>query len=309
MPRQKLITVLGPTASGKTELGILLAKKFHTSVISGDAFQVYKHMNIGTAKVTKDESGGVPHYLVDILEPGEAYSAADFQKRAAQIIRKENDAGRIPILVGGTGLYIQGLLEGYTFLPKGNASDTWNRIYRQEGMEGLIRAWHTFSDPRGMPADPQRMIRRLSLLEAGAGKAVPKKKERLVYDGPVIGISMTRDKLYDKINKRVHQMIDAGLEDEVRKLLQFGLPETAGSLKGIGYREMIPVIKQEQSLEEAERLIARNTRRFAKRQLTWYRRMPYIHWIERGDLPNGSWLRETEAYVTRYFRGEENHGR
>ncbi|MDY6084732.1 MAG: tRNA (adenosine(37)-N6)-dimethylallyltransferase MiaA [Dialister sp.] len=309
MPRQKLITVLGPTASGKTELGIFLARKFHTSVISGDAFQVYKHMNIGTAKVTRDESGGVPHYLVDILEPDEAYSAADFQKRAARIIQKENEAGRIPILVGGTGLYIQSLLEGYSFLPKGRAPDTWDRIYRMEGMEGLIRVWRSFGDDRDMPPDPQRMMRRLSVLEAGAGDAVPKKEDHLIYDGPVIGISMNRDELYDRINKRVHQMIDAGLEGEVRKLLQSGLPETAGSLKGIGYREMIPVIQCKRSLEEAERLIARNTRRFAKRQMTWYRRMPYIHWIERGSMRSDSWLRETESYVIRYFRGEENHGR
>lgn len=309
MPKQKLITILGPTASGKTELGIFLAKRFQTSVISGDAFQVYKHMDIGTAKVTAEESDGVIHHLVDIFEPDTPYSAADFQKRADTIIRRINRTDRIPILVGGTGLYIQSLLEGYTFLPKGNTSGKWEALYRTKGMDGLVKAWSSFKDTREMPPDPQRMMRRLVILDAGGGSFEPKKAEHLVYDGPVIGISMNRDELYDRINKRVHQMICQGLEQEVRGLLQSGLSETAPALKAIGYREMIPVIKKERSLEEAERLIARNTRRFAKRQLTWYRRMPYIHWIERGSKPNDVWLRETESYVVRYFRGEENHGR
>lgn len=307
MKKEKLITILGPTASGKTALGIYLAKKLGSSIISGDAFQVYKHMDIGTAKVTKEEADGVPHYLVDCLEPTEFYSAADFQEQAKRIIHEENEAGRVPIVVGGTGLYIQSLLEGYTFLPKVEGRCKWYTLFQKEGKDALMAALREKGET-DIPVDPQRMVRKLELLDAGVEENQPKKSQSLVYDGPVLGIAMDRAVLYDKINKRVHQMIEAGLLEEVRSLLEAGVPETSQALKGIGYKEMIPVLKGEYSLEEGEALIQKNTRHFAKRQLTWYRRMPYIHWVEKSPSEEDIWYREIEAYVISILE-EKNDGR
>ncbi|HBK28130.1 MAG TPA: tRNA (adenosine(37)-N6)-dimethylallyltransferase MiaA [Dialister sp.] len=307
MKKEKLITILGPTASGKTALGIYLAKKLGSSIISGDAFQVYKHMDIGTAKVTKEEADGVPHYLVDCLEPTEFYSAADFQEQAKRIIHEENEAGRVPIVVGGTGLYIQSLLEGYTFLPKVEGRSKWYTLFQKEGKDALMAALREKGET-DIPVDPQRMVRKLELLDAGVEENQPKKSQSLVYDGPVLGIAMDRAVLYDKINKRVHQMIEAGLLEEVRSLLEAGVPETSQALKGIGYKEMIPVLKGEYSLEEGEALIQKNTRHFAKRQLTWYRRMPYIHWVEKSPSEEDIWYREIEAYVISILE-EKNDGR
>ena len=308
MTKDKLITILGPTASGKTDLSIYLARELGSSVISGDAFQIYRHMDIGTAKVTKEEARGVPHYLVDELEPWQPYSAADFQERARKIIHRENEAGRIPIVCGGTGLYIQGLLEGYSFLPKGKGRSHWETVLEEKGRDALASALEERGE-KEIPPDPQRMVRKLELLEAGEGDEKPKKADSLMYDGPVLGITMDRAVLYDRINKRVHLMIEAGLLDEVRKLLASGLSESAQSLKGIGYKELIPVVKGERTLEEGEALIRKNTRHFAKRQLTWYRRMPYIHWVERSPSEEDIWYREIKAYVISYFRGENKDGR
>ncbi|WP_296953485.1 tRNA (adenosine(37)-N6)-dimethylallyltransferase MiaA [uncultured Dialister sp.] len=308
MKKDKLITILGPTASGKTELAVYLASELGSSVISGDAFQIYKHMDIGTAKVTKEEARGIRHYLVDELEPYEPYSAADFQEKAAKIIHEENESGRIPIVCGGTGLYIQGLLEGYSFLPKGNGRDRWESLLENEGKEALITALRNYGET-DIPPDPQRMMRKLELLDAGEGQKEAEKSKSLIYDGPVLGIAMDRSVLYDKINKRVHLMIEAGLLEEVRTLLASGISESAQAFKGIGYKEMIPVAKGEQTLEEGEALIQKNTRHFAKRQLTWYRRMPYIHWVEQGPSAKDIWYREIKAYVISYFRGEDKDGR
>ena len=308
MKKDRLITILGPTASGKTDLSIYLAKALGSSIISGDAFQIYRHMDIGTAKVTKEEAQGVPHYLVDELEPSESYSAADFQERAKKIIHRENEAGRIPIVCGGTGLYIQGLLEGYSFLPKGKGRSHWETLLEEKGKEALLLALKERGE-KDIPPDPQRMVRKLELLEAGEGEEKPKKADSLLFDGPVLGIAMDRAILYDRINKRVHLMIEAGLLDEVRHLLASGLSESSQALKGIGYKELIPVVKGERTLEEGEALIQKNTRHFAKRQLTWYRRMPYIHWVERGPSEEDIWYREIKAYVISYFRGENNDGR
>lgn len=302
MKKEKLITILGPTASGKTALGIYLAKAYGSSVISGDAFQIYKHMDIGTAKVTKEEADGIPHYLVDELEPTESYSAGDFQERAKEIISKENAEGRIPILVGGTGLYVQGLLEGYSFLPKVSGSGKWEDLLKEKGIDALIEA----AKEKGIEdkeRNPNRLLRKLELLEAGVQER-PQKATDLIYDGPVIGIAMDRSLLYDRINKRVHKMMEEGLLQEVTDLLNKGIPESAQAFKGIGYKELISVWKGEASKEEGEYLIQLNTRHFAKRQLTWFRRMPYITWFERSEKDEAGYHREIKEYVDLWYRGE-----
>lgn len=300
MEKEKLITILGPTASGKTKLAIYLAKKLGTAVISGDAFQVYRGMDIGTAKVTEEEAEGIPHYLVDCLDPGESYSAAQFQDRAKVYISEENKKGHIPILVGGTGLYVQGLLEGYDYAPKTESRHHWRDIYEEVGVEGLRERLQEKLPEEEIPKDPHRMIRLLELMEKGFSISENKAKE-LCYDGPVIGITMDRAVLYDRINKRVRAMMEQGLPEEVEKILAAGVPETAQSLKGIGYKEIIAALHGDISLAKAEAWIAQNTRHFAKRQITWYKRMSYIHWVC-GD--SDTWLTDSEAYVNSWFRGE-----
>lgn len=301
MAKEKLITVVGPTAAGKTKLAIYLAKKLHSVIISGDAFQVYRGLDIGTAKVTVEEADGVPHYLINCLEPTEPYSAAVFQEKAKKYILEENKKGLIPIVAGGTGLYIQGLLEGYDYAPKLKKKKEIRQLYETEGTIGLRKALKEMIPEEEIPADPHRMMRLLELKKEGLTISSIKSNEQ-IYDGPVIGITMDRTSLYDRINKRVHVMIEQGLKTEVERILASGVPETAQALKGIGYKEMIPVIHGTCSLAEAEMLIAKNTRHFAKRQLTWYKRMPYIHWIS-GDTK--TWLEEAESYVNSWYRGEE----
>ena len=189
MKKEKLLTILGPTAVGKTELSVYLAKILGSSIISGDAFQVYRGMDIGTAKVTKEEADGIFHYLVDCMEPAESYSAAIFQEKAREYISKENKKDKIPILIGGTGLYVQGLLEGYVFSPKVEGRSKWYTFYKMQGKKGLADAFKKLLPEEVIPLDPQRMVRRLELADAGQS-LVTDRAEHLVYDGPVIGITM-----------------------------------------------------------------------------------------------------------------------
>lgn len=298
--KPKLITIVGPTASGKTALSVRLAKALGSCVISGDAFQVYRGMDIGTAKVTAEEAGGVPHFLVDCLDPREPYTAAKFCELAAEIIEKENAAGRVPVLAGGTGLYVQSLLEGYEFLPKGEGrKSAWQDFYKKYGMEGLAAEIKKRKPDADIPLDPQRRLRLLEVLDAGGETAAGKASE-LRYDGPVIGLTMDRARLYDRINLRVEKMAEAGLLDEVRNLIADGVPEDAQSLRGIGYKEMIPVLHGERTLGEAVTLIQKNTRHFAKRQLTWYKRMPYIRWFPISEEENADvWYDKVQIYIMR----------
>lgn len=297
MQKSRLVTILGPTASGKTELAVTLAEKFNGAIISGDAFQVYRGMDIGTAKATMEERNGIPHYLIDILDPAETWSAAVFQEKAEEAAKDIEKQGKLPILAGGTGLYIQGLLEGFEFRPKVKGREKWETLYREEGMEGLRKAIRHLSASAEIPKDPQRSIRLLELLEnnqnATAGKA-----DELIYDGPVIGLYMDRALLYERINRRVDIMFDEGLVEEVKCLLSEGVPEDAQAFKGIGYKEIIPALRGEITMEEARSLIKKNTRHFAKRQLTWYRKMPYIQWVNREDK---DWKEQAEQIVRDYW--------
>ena len=305
----QVITIVGPTASGKTALSVRLAKRLGTCVISGDAFQVYRGMNIGTAKVTPEEADGVPHYLVDCLDPRESWTAGRFCELAGEIIARENAAGRVPILCGGTGLYVQSLLEGYTFLPKGEgAKSRWHAVCAARGADALrdelLRRGVAEAD---IPADPQRRIRLLEVMDLGGGTAG--KSSGRVYAGPVAGIAMDRAWLYERINERVDRMMAAGLADEVRRLLDAGVPRDAPSMRGIGYRETAAALAGEMNLAEAAERIKTNTRHFAKRQLTWYRRMPYIQWFERkrGEKEE-MWYHTIEQTIISQIEGDR-HGR
>lgn len=283
----KLITILGPTAVGKTNLTLRLAKTFGSSVISGDAYQVYRGLDIGSAKPSKEELAAVPHYLIDILEPHEAYSTALFQDQAQAIIKALNDKGQVPILSGGTGLYVQSLLENYQFSkkdPNVSLRQSLDRLYEEGGIEAL----RTYGDALAAKGhislnfrDKHRLYRAIELMEVGDYQALTQQtKEGLSYQGPVLGLRRDRKSLYDRINLRVDHMVQAGLFQEVEALLDAGLDKTAQSLKGIGYKEVLDYLMGDLSQEACIETIKQNTRRFAKRQMTWYKRMPYIQWID-----------------------------
>ena len=283
----KLITILGPTAVGKTNLTLRLAKTFGSSVISGDAYQVYRGLDIGSAKPSKEELAAVPHYLIDILEPHEAYSTALFQDQAQAIIKALNDKGQVPILSGGTGLYVQSLLENYQFSKKDPnvfLRQSLDRLYEEGGIEAL----RTYGDALAAKGhislnfrDKHRLYRAIELMEVGDYQALTQQtKEGLSYQGPVLGLRRDRKSLYDRINLRVDLMIQAGLFQEVEALLDAGLDKKVQSLKGIGYKEVLDYLMGDLSQEACIETIKQNTRRFAKRQMTWYKRMPYIQWID-----------------------------
>ena len=230
-PREKVLVILGATSTGKSSLGLKLAEILQTEIISADSMAVYKNFNVGTAKPAEEELKKIRHHLVDILEPEEKFSVVEFVRRAEKIISKINLQKKIPIIVGGTGLYIQALLEGYNF-------DT--------------------------PKSQQKNF---------------SKTGELNYNALVIGLTTTRAELYNRIDKRTKKMFDDGLVEEVKKLLASGVSENAQAMLGIGYREVVEYLKGNLTLEETISKVAQNTRNFAKRQLTWYRRMDYIRWF------------------------------
>ena len=310
-----VITILGPTATGKSALAVAVAKRMQSLVISGDAYQIYRGMDIGTAKITVEEMEGVPHRLIDELDPSETYTAALFCKMAKAIISEENAKGKVPVICGGTGLYIQSLLEGYRFLPKAEETKLyWQNFYRSYGKEALADEIRKRRPKAEIPVDPQRRIRLLSLLDSGNGEKPAEKSGEIMYNGAVIGIRTERDYLYECINRRVDAMLEAGLVSEVRTLLGRGISEEMPSFRAIGYKEIISHIRGEMTLAEATEAIKQNTRHFAKRQITWYKRMPYIHWIDRSrDEDSARWteqaVREISALVENtVMRDAENGG-
>jgi tRNA dimethylallyltransferase len=224
--------ILGATSTGKSSLALTLAEKFDTEIISADSMAVYKNFNVGTAKPSKAELERVPHHLINILDAEEKFSVGEFVRRAQPIITELNLRGKIPIIAGGTGLYIQALVEGY---------------------------------------------------ELGAGKSLIshyKQTDELIYAAQVFGLTSDRAELYDRINRRTEKMFADGLIDEVKNLLASGISPNVQAMLGIGYKETVEYLQGGATLEETISKIAQATRNFAKRQLTWYRRMKYIKWLK-----------------------------
>lgn len=284
----KLIVVLGPTAVGKTALAIALAKRLHTEVISGDSMLIYRHMDIGTAKPSPAEQDGVLHHLIDIVEPSESYDVTAFLDVARKKIHELNERGCIPILAGGTGLYIKALLEGYQFNVTPQNEEfrrDMERVIEEHGVEELHRRLAEVQPEtaaRLHPNDTRRVIRALEVATFG-GETVSQEKtdgEARLYDVAVIGLTSERSLLYERINRRVDDMMEQGLLDEVKSLLARGVSPDAQAMKGIGYKELVAYLDGRCTLDEAVDEIKKGTRHFAKRQFTWYRKMPYIDWYE-----------------------------
>ena len=283
---KKLITIVGPTAVGKTDLTLALAKGYNGEVISGDAYQVYKHLNIGTAKPTTDELATIPHHLINILEPDDDYSVSIFQQQAKSLIDQLNDNHVVPILSGGTGLYVQSLLENYNFndiKPNTKLRIELHELYTEYGVDGLREYARNLAEKGGIEikyTDKHRLYRAIELMTAGDYESLIKQtKDGLSYKGPVIGLQRERSDLYDRINRRVEIMFEKGLVDEVKQLLKNGVNPNCQAFKGIGYKEVVQYLEGLISYDACVDLIQKNTRHFAKRQITWYKRMPYIEWI------------------------------
>lgn len=303
--REKLIVILGPTASGKTALSVELAKALQTEILSGDSMLVYRGFDIGTAKPTEAERQGVVHHLIDICAPDEPYSVPLFQEQAKAIIHRLNEQGKVPILAGGTGLYIKALLEDYRFNETGGHEafrQQMKALAERDGLEAVV-ALLKREDPIAAASvdvkNPRRVIRALEV--AHFGETISREKSfdetaedmqsHLFYDAFVIGLHWERAALYARINERVDLMMEAGLEQEVRQLLRSGVTRGMPAMKGIGYKEMAAYLAGEITREEAVEAIKTGTRHFAKRQLTWYRKMPYIHWYEPAKRTQAELLR------------------
>ncbi|WP_257985461.1 tRNA (adenosine(37)-N6)-dimethylallyltransferase MiaA [Bacillus sp. V5-8f] len=292
--KAKLLVIIGPTAVGKTKLSIELAKRFNGEVISGDSMQVYKGMDIGTAKITEEEKEGIPHYLIDIKEPDEPFNAAEFQDCVNKIIPEIHKKGKLPIIVGGTGLYIQSVIYDYHFSEAPSDPAYRSNLERQVEEEGIepvfakLRAIDPESAERIHPNNVRRVIRALEIYHC-TGKTMSDQlsvqQTHLKYDTAIIGLTMEREKLYNRINKRVDLMVSQGLIDEVRFFYEKGLRD-CGSIQAIGYKELYAYFDGEMTLDEALSLLKQNSRRYAKRQLTWFRNKMDVSWFDMTDTSN-----------------------
>lgn len=292
--KRPLIILAGPTAVGKTALSVRLAKRINAEIISADSMQVYRYMDIGSAKIRPEEMDGVPHHLVDVLDPKEDFNVVRFQQMAKDAAREIWAKGRIPLVVGGTGFYIQALLYDIDFTE--NDGDI---VYRQE-LEKIAREKggeypHTLLeavDPQASttihPNNIKRMIRALEFHRQTGGKiSEHNEKERAKespYNYAYFVLTDERGRLYERIDKRVDLMLGEGLEDEVRFLREQGVKRGATAMQGLGYKEIYAYLEGECTLEEAVRVIKRDTRHFAKRQLTWFRREKDVIWADRSLL-------------------------
>lgn len=286
---KKVIAIAGPTAVGKTKFAIEAAKFIGGEIVSCDSMQLYKYMDIGSAKPTADELAQVPHHLVDIIDPREPFSVYEYQKLAKAAINDIHSRGLIPVISGGTGLYLNSIVYDMDF-----TSDSADLEYRKElkvlaeteGREVLHKMLMDL-DPKAAseihPNNTKRIIRALERIHDGERNVRSFKdviKENKDYDVVLIGLTRDRAELYDRINKRVRLLIDDGLVCEVKGLMDMGLTSDDISMKGIGYKEIMAYLDGEYDLETAIEIVQKNTRHYAKRQLTWYRRYDRIRWLD-----------------------------
>ena len=289
--KEKVLVILGPTATGKSHCAIEIAKKFNGEIISGDSMLVYREMNIGTAKPSAEELAAVPHHLVDILPPEASFSVVDFKEQAQRLITEINARGHLPIIAGGTGLYIKALLENYAFNSVSENSELREQLTREAELQGAealharLAALDAAAAERIHPNNVRRVVRALEA--ALSGEQVNQYgASEIPYDALVVGLEMERSALYARINKRVDIMLAQGLEQEVRSLLERGISPNCQSMQSIGYRQMVWYLNGSMPYDEAVEKLKQATRNFAKRQITWYKKMPYIKWLTLDAEPN-----------------------
>ena len=288
-----IICIAGPTASGKTALAVELAKKLNGEVVSCDSMQVYKRMDIGTAKPTAEEMQGVPHHMLDVAEPWENFSVSRYCNQAAPIVDDIIARGKTAIIAGGTGLYMDSLIRGNDFapFPSTGVREALEARAEAEGIQPLLEELAQI-DPESAgrlhPSDRKRIIRALEVCrETGITITEHNRQTREVpprYRPLWLGLDFSdRAALYRRIDRRVEVMLEAGLLEEIRSLLESGIPETCTAMQAIGYKEFLPVLRGERALSDAAAEVCQSSRRYAKRQLTWFRRNRDMHWIIREE--------------------------
>ncbi len=288
--KDKLIILTGPTAVGKTELSIELAKRINGEIISADCVQVYKELDIGSAKITKEEMRGVKHHLIDVLPPDEDFNVYIFKEMATKAIKEILAQGKIPIIVGGTGFYIQSVIYDIDFKEEDNSKvrAKYEKMYEEYGADFLHDKLQEI-DPESAKTihknNVKRVIRALEYYEINGKKISEHNEEERMkepkYDVKYFVLNDDREKLYNRINKRVDLMFDNGLLEEVEMLKNKGLDKTFNSMQGIGYKEVLDYLDGNLTFEEAKELLKKNTRNYAKRQLTWFRREKNVIWFDK----------------------------
>ncbi len=293
----KVLVIAGPTGVGKTALSVGLAKQLNGEIISGDSVQVYKGLDIGSAKVTADEMEGVSHHLIDFLEVEEDYSVARFQEEVRNKIEEISKRGKLPIICGGTGLYIKAALTQYEFDHSKRDFDYLKKYenYSNEELHECLEAVDTESAELFHPNNRRRILRALEYFEKNGEKISSKRKANVdLYDTFIIGLRMDRDILYERINLRVDLMIENGLLDEVQSLM--GKREF---INAIGYNEFFDFNEGKSSLEDAVELVKRNSRRYAKRQFTWFSNQMETHWLDVDSLDKNDIIKEAISLLNK----------
>jgi tRNA dimethylallyltransferase len=286
----QLLVIVGPTAVGKSEVALAVAERLKGEIVSADSVQVYRYLNIGAAKPSPSERAAVPHHLLDLVNPGEDFTVADFQREARRAIAQIRGRGHLPVLVGGSGLYVRAVVHNYAFSPSGRDETIRRRLMREAQVSGTEPLYRRLAavDPgtaeKLHPNDLRRVIRALEAYEQGtrplslqsAGTTGPDPGEKVF----MFGLTMPRGLLYRRIEARVDKMLELGLVEEVKSLLARGCGRDSKAMLSLGYRQIVGYLSGELSLEEAAALIKRDTRRFAKRQLTWFRRDKETIWLD-----------------------------
>ena len=301
-----LIIITGPTAVGKTAASIGLAKAVGGEIISADSMQVYKHMDIGTAKITPEEMDGVNHYLIDELEPNQEFNIVKFQQRAKQAIGEISARGHIPIIAGGTGFYIQSVVYDVDFDEESSAQDSYRARLcamaddgRLNELHAMLAAVDSVSAENIHPNNVKRVIRALEYFHQTGVPISEHNREQSKKESPYrfayFVLNDEREALYERINRRVDKMIACGLVEEVRRLKEMGYDRSFVSMQGIGYKEILDFLDQKITLDEAVYIIKRDTRHFAKRQITWFKREKEVIWVNIQDFDRN--MEKVQAYM------------
>ncbi len=309
----KMVAVAGPTASGKSDLAVELAKCFDAEVISCDSMQIYKGMDIGTAKPTIEEMQGIPHHLVDFVDAGKEYSVSDYVADAERAVSDIQSRGKLPVFCGGTGLYLTSFLSGMQFSEFENdpvVHDKVQKFLDENGKEALYMRLCEVDPVLAESIDMnnvKRVLRAVEVYETtgiAASEWNRRSKEKAIKkDCLVIGLDFSdRELLYERINKRVEIMLDMGLEAEARNLYESGVLETKTASQAIAYKEFLPYFKGESSLEECVEILKRNSRRYAKRQLTWFRRESNVRWIYKDGKTGEEIFEQARSLVEEYLK-------
>lgn len=293
----KVIVIYGPTAVGKSAIGVELAKMLNGEIISADSMQIYKHLDIGSAKVTQDEMQGIKHHLIDILEPSQDYSASEFVDMAKKLCKDITNRGKTPIIVGGTGLYINGLINGFNFGDTEKNEEFRNSLTDLSNEEIYNKILELNSQEEVDKHNRRRLIRVLERLTFGEKVSKNNDKE---FDFKLFAIIDDRQKIYERINKRVDQMLNSGLINETKYLYSLHLSEDNLAMKAIGYKELFPYIDGKQSLSECAEILKQKTRNYAKRQFTFMNQFDNLTRVK------FSGVNETAEYIYNLLQGENN---